>query len=118
MIVRYDLVHYVSGPMTGIPEHNYPAFQSATIKLRRLGLKVISPHEIPAPPIKIQDQDKLWQYYMDRCMEQMNECQAFVMLKGWPKSRGAMQEFTRAQMEEWEAFYFYQENPGKLIEMH
>lgn len=117
MILRYSLVHYISGPMTGLPDYNYPAFQAAADRLRKLGLKVVSPHEIP-PPVGTYTEEELWQYYMDRCMEQMDQCQAIVMLRGWPKSRGAVKELMRAQLQNWEAFYFYQENPGKLIEMH
>lgn len=37
---------YISGPMTGYPELNYPSFELAAKQLRALGYQVISPHEL------------------------------------------------------------------------
>ncbi|WP_336628460.1 MULTISPECIES: DUF4406 domain-containing protein [unclassified Microbacterium] len=37
---------YISGPMTGIPHWNYPAFIDAAAELRIWGFNVISPHEL------------------------------------------------------------------------
>lgn len=37
---------YISGPMHGFPEFNFPAFEDAAGKLRAHGYRVISPHEL------------------------------------------------------------------------
>ena len=34
---------YVAGPMTGLPDHNYPAFAEAAARLRAVGYEVESP---------------------------------------------------------------------------
>ncbi|MGE5607641.1 MAG: DUF4406 domain-containing protein, partial [Bacillota bacterium] len=38
---------YLSGPMSGLPEHNIPAFNAAAARLRRLGFCVVNPAEYP-----------------------------------------------------------------------
>lgn len=38
---------YVSGPMTGIPDFNYPAFHEARDSLKEMGYEVISPADMP-----------------------------------------------------------------------
>lgn len=111
-----DLVYYVSGPMTGLPEYNYPTFEYATTRLRKLGLQVLSPHEIPPPSEKLQE-NLLWEYYMRKCQKQMEVCQALVQLPGWPQSRGALQELQWAIDHRYKAFYFMRKN-GILVQLH
>jgi len=36
---------YISGPMTGLPEHNFPAFHAAAERLRKAGWEVNNPAE-------------------------------------------------------------------------
>lgn len=87
------LVMYLSGPMTGIPEFNYPEFARVSRILRYLGYKVESPHENPAPP---SEQglvgDDLWEYYMKLCKKQVERSEAIVLMQGWPESKGARLE--------------------------
>lgn len=51
---------YISGPMAGWPEHNYPAFEVATRNLRDAGYRILSPHELG--PVG----DWSWQDYLRR----------------------------------------------------
>lgn len=37
---------YLSGPMTGLPDLNFPAFHAAAAQLRAQGLEVVNPAEI------------------------------------------------------------------------
>ena len=39
---------YISGPMSGLPELNFPAFHAAAASLRAKGLDVVNPAEINA----------------------------------------------------------------------
>lgn len=77
---------YLAGPMTGLPDYNYPAFHAAAAKLRAMGHTVLNPAENPAPPCGT------WQAYMRMALAQLVQCQSIVMLPGWGCSRGAMIE--------------------------
>lgn len=41
---------YISGPMTGLSEYNYPAFHAAAQALREAGYHVTNPAENGLPP--------------------------------------------------------------------
>jgi len=43
---------YIAGPMTGLPEFNYPAFNAAAEYLRSLGHHVENPADNPVPACK------------------------------------------------------------------
>lgn len=79
---------YISGPMTGKPELNFPAFHAAAAKLRALGYEVINPAELD-----LLDKQKLtWQEYMRRDIKVLVDCDAIALLPGWEKSKGARAE--------------------------
>lgn len=75
---------YLSGPMTGYPELNAPAFNAATKKLRRRGFKVINPPELDA----IEKADT-WEGCLRRDLRFLVDCDAIATLPNWTKSRGA-----------------------------
>lgn len=79
---------YVCGPMTGLPDYNYPAFNDAAATLRAMGYTVLNPAENPA-----QD---TWEAYMRQAIAQLVQCQTIVLLPGWTDSRGALIEYRLA----------------------
>ena len=90
--VRPILV-YLSGPMTGIPEFNGPAFRAYAAKLRAEGFEVISPHEMD----KAADTTGWkWGDFLTRDMDVLLSSkvgvQRIYMMPGWEKSRGAKLE--------------------------
>jgi len=77
---------YIAGPMTGLPENNYPAFNEAAAKLRDAGYEVENPAENPEP------QCKTWAGYMRMAIAQVVRCSCVVLLPGWENSKGAVIE--------------------------
>lgn len=76
-------VVYVSGPMTGMPELNFPAFHAAAAKLRAQGHDVRNPAEVGEEP------GKTWEDYMRKDLRLLCDCNAIYLLPGWEKSKGA-----------------------------
>lgn len=74
---------YVAGPMSGLPDFNYPAFHTAAAQLRAEGYHVENPAENPAPACGT------WLAYMRMALAQVATCDAVCMLPGWRNSRGA-----------------------------
>jgi len=87
-------VIYLSGPMSGVPEYNFPAFHAATKLLRKRGCSVISPAELDEvgelSGIELGSQS--WEWYLSRDLREMLRCDTVAVLPGWRKSRGARLE--------------------------
>ncbi len=81
---------YIAGPMSNMPDLNYPAFNAAAAMLRAAGHEVLNPAENPAPPCGT------WLAYMRMAVAQIAQSDRLVMLPGWEKSRGARVEFSLA----------------------
>lgn len=74
---------YIAGPMSGLPDFNYPAFHAAAAVLRGQGHHVENPAENPPPACGT------WQGYMRMSLRQIAACDCLYMLPGWRSSRGA-----------------------------
>jgi hypothetical protein len=73
---------YISGPMTGIKDHNFPAFFEAAADLRTMGFSVINPAEI----------NHIGKPYNDCLKEDIKalcDCDVIALLPGWEHSNGA-----------------------------
>ena len=80
---------YIAGPMTGLPEFNYPAFRRAVSLLTNHGYEVESPHVNG----ETHDQDTTpWETYIRLGLLQLLNCEAIALLDGWEKSRGVAME--------------------------
>ena len=98
---------YVSGPMTGKKENNFPAFDAATTRLQQLGYAVCSP----------ADTDKYLgqlthEQYLRFDFERILEADFLIALPGWEQSMGALSELLMAVRMDvkcwrWETFEHY-----------
>lgn len=85
------MILYLSGPMTGLPEYNYPAFHREADRLRQLGYTVINPAEIE------HEHDRTWESYMRNDIKALMEAEAVAVLEGWYDSKGARIEVLLAK---------------------
>lgn len=74
---------YVSGPMTGMPNLNFPAFNEAAQRLRLAGYTVINPVELNPDPATS------WTQCMRNDIKALCDCDAVALLPGWENSQGA-----------------------------
>jgi hypothetical protein len=77
---------YIAGPMTGLPDLNFPAFARAARRLRAAGHTVVSPAEVNP------DHSMPWEQCMRRDIPELCTCEAIALLPGWEDSRGARLE--------------------------
>lgn len=81
---------YIAGPMTGLPEFNFPAFNAEAAKLREAGMAVLNPadHGI------VDGAD--WADYLRHDIAGLSSCESIFLLPGWSNSKGARLERTIA----------------------
>lgn len=77
---------YIAGPMTGLPDFNYPAFFKAADRLRGAGFEPINPARKREG---VPHQGATWLDYMRHSLRDIADCDGIAMLPGWEGSRGA-----------------------------
>ena len=82
---------YISGPMSGLPDNNYPLFNAVAAELRK-DSRVLVENPAENPP-----QDS-WEAYMRVAVHQMLTCQRVFDIPGWRKSVGATAEIAMAKL--------------------
>lgn len=86
---------YLSGPMSGIDDFNFPAFFSAAKHLRSLGWEIISPAELDDPAsIENGVSDSVYRDLLRRDLEIICNgiVDSIIVLPGWRESKGAAAE--------------------------
>lgn len=76
---------YLAGPMTGIPELNFPEFHRVAAEIRTKGFEVVSPAEIVPKA-------ETWEAAMRQDVKALMDCDVIAVLKGWGNSKGAKTE--------------------------
>ena len=78
---------YISGPISGLPDGNRPAFAEMAVTWRSKGWEVVNPHD----PFTA-DAEESWEGYMRKDLAALLTCTHIVMLPEWEQSRGAQLE--------------------------
>jgi hypothetical protein len=76
---------YLSGPMTGYPGYNFPAFREAAGKLRAHGYAVLDPSEHG-------DTGRTWAEYLRLDIADVLRADGLAVLPDWQCSRGSALE--------------------------
>lgn len=106
MSLENGVVWYIAGPMTGLPQFNYPLFDKIAANLRAQGVKVITPSELDTPNVreealtspdgdfsKFVGNGDTWGDILSRDVKIVaNEVSGILLLPGWHQSRGARLE--------------------------
>lgn len=77
---------YISGPMTGYEDFNFPAFNALAATMREQGWTVENPTEHGIV------EGAKWGDYLRYDLARMATCEVIVLLPGWSQSRGALLE--------------------------
>ena len=77
---------YIAGPMTGLPDLNFPAFNSKAEYFRARGCDVVNPAEVNP------DHSMPWEECMRRDIAELVTCDVICLLPGWENSKGATLE--------------------------
>lgn len=72
---------YLSGPMSGIADNNFPAFHEWAARLRAQGYDVVSPAEI--------EEAGSWEMCLRADLRELCTCDAIALMPGWENSKGA-----------------------------
>jgi hypothetical protein len=89
---RLMTITYIAGPMSNLPEFNYPAFNAAAAELRARGYTVVSPTELHDG-----DTSRPYDFYLRLGLRALLDCDEIVLLPGWEDSPGACLEREIAQ---------------------
>lgn len=84
---------YISGPMTGYPDNNFPAFNEYAALLREQGHEVVNPAEINVGLVEPEHGTPEWQAFYQACLradiKELCGCNEIHLLPGWENSNGA-----------------------------
>lgn len=112
---------YLAGPMSNLPQFNFPAFYAAAAALRAMGFEVVSPAELDDQEDKgvaltsangnPADAKRSWGDFLARDVKLIADegIEGIVFLPGWQKSRGARLEATVGLLQKNFEFFEYDE---------
>jgi len=79
---------YIAGPMSGLPDYNYPAFFAAERDLIAAGFDTLNPARDEG-----RDGCKEWADFMRASLRDLADADGIALLPGWQNSRGAAMEY-------------------------
>lgn len=94
-----DVKIYIAGPMTGLPDNNYPAFHEAARELQARGFEPLNPAVSGEEYLKENPHHILpYEWYMREGLKMLLQADGVALLPGWRHSNGARFEVKTAQI--------------------
>ena len=89
---------FISGPMTGIDNYNFPRFDLAEKQLAEAGIDCVNPANVCRKYKKetVLSNKAKFQEMIDEQQRLESECDAIVLLDGWHESKGVRLELKTA----------------------
>lgn len=82
---------YLAGPMSGLPDFNYPSFHATAANLVAAGIDVVNPAELFDGDINRERA-----HYIREGIRALLNCDHIILLPGWRDSSGALTELAVA----------------------
>ena len=110
---------YLAGPMSGLPQMNFPMFERVERLLRKQGYDMVSPAELDSPEeqaLAMQSNGEwmshmTWGDFLARDVKIIADAvQGMILLPGWERSRGARLEATVGLLQKTFQFMRWDEN--------
>ena len=99
---------YIAGPMSGLPNNGYDAFNTKATQLRAAGWIVINPAEMDIEAGLDPDREFTRYDYMQaakRDRDALDQGDAIYMLHGYEESPGGCWEWARAKQLDLDIYY-------------
>lgn len=108
---------YLAGPMTGLPQQNFPAFHREAAHLRAEGHEVVNPAEINGGADELvatanmtpEQLAEHWRQCLRNDIPALLGCDAIYLLPGWERSKGASLEHYIARQMDMQVVYLVRE---------
>jgi alkyl hydroperoxide reductase subunit AhpC len=90
---------YIAGPMAGLSDFNFQAFNKMAARLRSQGFTVVNPAELHTHT------DQPYEFYLREALKVLLTCDSVMLLHGWTSSKGACLEWRVAVSLKMELLY-------------
>lgn len=127
-------VYYLAGPMSGLPQFNYPLFYSAAEKLRANGYDVKSPAEMDTPAMQAaamaspdgnlasleKTTGETWGDVLAKDVKLISDhiTGGIIVLPNWFKSRGARLEVMVAKLKQLPVYEYNPDLPSIITTLN
>ena len=89
---------FISGPMTGYKDFNFPMFDTWEKILKSRGYDVVNPANIDRKYglEKVLNDKNTFDAMINEELEELGKCDTIFLLNGWEKSKGTRRELKKA----------------------